>query len=265
MEGTERDRRRFRIDVAYDGRPYEGWQSQAGGNTIQDVLLGELRNTCSDISTVQGSGRTDAGVSADGQVAHFDTPEGWRMTGEEWKKALNAKLPPSIRVMRCREASADFHARFSAEGKIYCYRICTAEVLPPFEAGLAWHVRGFGKDEALRRLLSLYEGKHDFRAFSAKRRDGKDDDRDTVRTIQMAEAIREDEFLSIRLEGDGFLYKMVRFLVGTAVYGCKGKVTEKEIRRWLAGNAGEKKAPYCAPAAGLSLEKVIYPDEFEAA
>ena len=123
--------RRHRLTVAYDGRPFAGWQSQAGGNTVQDILLAALQSICSEIKTVQGSGRTDSGVSADAQIAHFDAPKEWRMNSDEWRKALNAKLPPAIRIFDCDVVDADFHARFSAEGKRYGYRIETGEALPP--------------------------------------------------------------------------------------------------------------------------------------
>ena len=259
--------RRFRLDLAYDGRPFAGWQSQAKGNTIQDVVLAELRAVYPEIMTLQGSGRTDAGVCASGQVAHFDVPVEWRMKGLEWQRALNSKLPPSIRVIRCREAPSEFHARFSAEGKVYRYDIITAEVLPPLLHGLVWQRRGLKDTEALAEVMGLYVGSHDFRAFSANRNDGKDEKRDTIREITLAEIDFDLEDasgrLSLRFRGNGFLYKMVRFLVGTAVYNVEGKITNEEIMELLQGCAPNKKAPFCAPPDGLSLEQVNYPEEFE--
>ncbi len=264
MEEPAPETRRFRLDVAYDGRPFAGWQSQAGGNTIQDLLLAALQEICAEIATVQGSGRTDAGVSASGQVAHFDVPSDWRMGGEEWRKALNTKLPATIRVVACRETSPEFHARSSALGKTYRYGIFPGEVLPPLLAGLSWHRRGIGSADDLAAILRLYEGTHDFRAFSANRGDGRDETRDTVRTISRVapEETAEGE-LEIRVSGDGFLYKMVRFLVGTAVYCYEGKISEEEIRGLLRGEDRDRKAPYCAPPDGLTLEEVHYPPEFE--
>ena len=179
--------RRHRLTVAYDGRPFAGWQSQAGGNTVQDILLAALQSICSEIETVQGSGRTDSGVSADAQIAHFDVPKEWRMNSDEWRKALNANLPPAIRIFDCDVVDADFHARFSAEGKRYGYCIETGEALPPLLAGLAWHRRGLDLGDAFVSAAALFEGTHDFRAFSANRNDGKDAERDTVRTISRAD------------------------------------------------------------------------------
>ena len=259
--------RRFRLDLAYDGRPFAGWQSQAKGNAIQDVVLAELRAVCPRITTLQGSGRTDAGVCASGQVAHFDVPVEWRMKGLEWQRALNSKLPPAIRIIRCREAPREFHARFSAEGKVYRYDIITAEVLPPLLHGLVWQRRGLKEIEALTEVMGLFVGSHDFRAFSANRNDGKDEERDTIREITLAEIDFDMEDASgrlrLRFRGNGFLYKMVRFLVGTAVYNVEGKITNEGIMELLQGRDPNKKAPFCAPPDGLSLEQVDYPEEFQ--
>lgn len=251
---------RFRLRVAYDGRPYDGWQSQAGGGAVQDFLLAALQRICPTVPTVQGSGRTDAGVSAEGQVAHFDAPGGWKMSAQEWQRALNANLPPTIRIMASETAAPDFHARFSAKGKRYRYRLATGEVLPPLQAGLAWHRRGLDPGNSFAEAVEAFAGKHDFRAFSANRGDGRDEERDTVRTIFAATVERQDDFVDVRIEGSGFLYKMVRFLVGTAVYRSEGRISLAEIEALLAGSSVDAKAPFCAPPDGLLLEEVFYPE-----
>lgn len=263
MEAAPLQTRRFRLDLAYDGRPYSGWQSQPGGGSVQDAVEEALSAICPAVASVQGSGRTDAGVCAAGQVAHFDAPSHWRMGGQEWRRALNTKLPPTIRVNGCREVDAAFHARFSAVEKTYEYTVVTAETMPPLLHGLAWHQSGMGDLERLAGILSAYEGTHDFRAFSAKRHDGYDEQRNTVRRIAEASLRLGEGFEGIvmRFRGNGFLYKMVRFLVGTAVYVLRGRTPEEEFARLLAG--GEGKAPYCAPAAGLSLVGVRYADSPE--
>lgn len=251
---------RFRLTVAYDGRPFAGWQSQVGGNTIQDVLLTALQSICPAIETVQGSGRTDAGVSAGAQTAHFDAPGEWSMGPQEWCRALNAKLPATIRIFSCEEVASDFHSRFSATGKRYGYRIETGETLPPLLAGLAWHRRGLATGSELADAAALFEGTHDFRAFSANRNDGKDAERDTERTIFRTEVEQVGEnSVIIHFEGTGFLYKMVRFLVGSVVYCVEGRFPPPEIEALLKGGA-DHKAPFCAPADGLSLERVFYSD-----
>jgi tRNA pseudouridine38-40 synthase len=255
---------RIRLDLAYDGRPFSGWQSQVSDDAVQDVVRRALASICPAVTGAQGSGRTDAGVSALGQVAHFDTPADWRMDGGAWQRALNTKLPPAIRVMRCGAIDPRFHARFSALAKTYRYEIAAGEVLPPLRHGLAWHQRDPGPIGDLAAVLSLYEGTHDFGAFSAKRHDGKDEGRDTVRTITTARVTAPDgESLHLEFRGNGFLYKMVRFLVGSAVYCAKGRISREEMKRLLEGSAGEARAPYCAPADGLTLVEVHYPEEFE--
>ncbi|MEC5125265.1 tRNA pseudouridine(38-40) synthase TruA [Verrucomicrobiales bacterium BCK34] len=256
--------KRFRIDVAYDGRPFSGWQSQVSGDTIQDLLLAALTAICPAIGAVQGSGRTDAGVSASKQVAHFDVPVSWRMNGGEWQRALNSSLPKAIRIMACYEVSPEFHARFSAMEKEYHYRIATADVMSPLLVGLAWHQRQFPDPENLAEVLALYEGTHDFRAFSANRNDGFDAERDTNRTIFCADIVDSaDEVLVLRFRGNGFLYKMVRFLVGSAVYCVNGRISRAGMEGLLKGVDSGEKAPFCAPPDGLSLENVTYPETFD--
>ncbi len=255
--------RRFRLELAYDGRPFSGWQSQASDDAVQDHLQRALTAICPAVTTVQGSGRTDAGVSALAQVAHFDAPAASRMDGGAWQRALNTKLPPTIRVTRCAATDPQFHARFSALSKTYRYHIFTGEILPPLLHGLAWHQRGFASAEALAAVLALFEGTHDFGAFSAKRHDGRDEGRDTVRTITTARLTeRGNDSLVLEFRGNGFLYKMVRFLVGSAVYCVRGRISRREMSRLLEGDTGETKAPYCAPADGLTLVEVDYPEEF---
>jgi len=261
MKADEEISQRFKIIVAYDGRPFSGWQSQPGGNTVQDILLKALQSFCPSISTVQGSGRTDAGVSADGQVAHFDAPPGWRMDAASWRKALNSKLPAAIRILDAEAVSSDFHARFSAEAKTYRYRIFTGEVLPPLLHGLVWHQSRVDDFEALFEAASLFVGTHDFRVFSAKRHDGHDEDRDTVRTIYSTKLVQQSDCeCEIEFVGNGFLYKMVRFLIGASVEVIIRKREAFEIQDRLKSGIAFEKAPFCAPSDGLRLVNVRYPD-----
>lgn len=252
------DSQRFRLTVGYDGRSFEGWQSQPGGNTIQDCLLETIQRICPGVSTLQGAGRTDSGVSAEGQVAHFDVPADWRMDGEAWVKALNAHLPPTVRIFACEAVASDFHARFSALGKVYRYRIFVGPVLPPLEYGLAWHRRELDVEGYLG-ALQWFVGTHYFRAFSANRGDGHDETRDTGRTLySIVEVPSGPDRVVVDIHGNGFLYKMIRFLVGTAFYVSAGKLSEEQVVTWLAEEAPGEKAPYCAPPDGLSLQEVRY-------
>ena len=132
---------RLRLLIAYDGRPYAGWQSQPSGLTVQDTLEQAFPKILPDLPAprLSASGRTDAGVHALGQVAHFDTPAGSTLPPEAWQRALNVHLPPTIRIMSCAVVPDTFHSRFDATGKTYRYRLWTGRVLPPLEAGLACH------------------------------------------------------------------------------------------------------------------------------
>lgn len=260
MADPDGNQRRFLLTVAYDGRNYEGWQSQVGGNTVQDCLLGALRTVCPEAGKIHGAGRTDAGVSALAQRAHFDVPGSASLDGGAWQRALNSHLPPQIRVMKCERVERDFHVRFDATGKTYRYRLFLGDVLPPLDVGLAWHIKG-GLDRGhLREAAGLFVGQHDFRAFSANRGDGHDKTRNTKRTIRSADLIetKTAQTIDLRITGDGFLYKMVRFIVGSAVGCAQGKLESSEIKRLLAGHDLSGKAPFCAPPDGLLLEAVEY-------
>src|SRR6202521_2925324 len=130
---------RLKLIVSYDGASFSGWQSQPNRNAIQDHLENAFQRICSEPVRVHGAGRTDAGVHALAQCAHVDLPDK-RLTIERWRNALNAVLPATVRILRCQYVSQKFHARFSATGKLYRYRIWAAPVLPPLELGRAWHI-----------------------------------------------------------------------------------------------------------------------------
>lgn len=250
---------RLKLTIAYDGRPFHGWQVQAGGNTIQDLLNEALEVIAKQPLQIQGSGRTDTGVHALGQVAHFDPPANSNMNPYNWVPALNTKLPATIRVMDCEEVKADFHSRFSATGKTYFYDICTDPVLPPLKAGLAWHLPRLLDADVLREALSLYVGKHDFHAFAAYR-GNEQEDTDYTRTIFAADLETLADGYRIRYQGDGFLYKMARMLTGSAIKVSQGRLRLDDFSTFLDQPPALPlgKAPLCAPADGLYLEKVSY-------
>ena len=171
--------RRLKLIVTYDGAPFAGWQSQSHRNTIQDHLERALERVAGRPVRVHGAGRTDAGVHALAQCAHVDLVSP-KLAPPRWVEALNALLPPTIRVMRCRYVSNDFHARISAKGKIYRYRIWSAPVLPPFEDRRAWHIARPLDLNVLKRAAKHFAGTHDFAGFAANR--GKTEE-STIRTI----------------------------------------------------------------------------------
>jgi tRNA pseudouridine38-40 synthase len=246
---------RLKLIVAYDGAPFSGWQSQANRNGIQDHIETAFQRICSESIRVHGAGRTDAGVHALAQCAHVDLPSR-RYQPARWASALNGLLPPAIRVMRCRFVSETFHARFSAKGKMYRYRIWNADVLPPLETGRAWHVvRSLDLD---RMVLAAKEfcGEHDFASFSANRGTP---ETTTVRTIRAVRVRRTGRCISLEFDGDGFLYKMVRMMAGTLVRAGLHESSRQEINaRLRSPRKAILRGRTAAPADGLFLVRVRY-------
>lgn len=245
--------RRLKMVVSYDGRTFQGWQSQAHHDTVQDRLEGAFAKLCGGSHViVHGSGRTDAGVHARGQVAHVDVPASWRHDAAQSRAALNANLPPAIRVQTARFVSDSFHARFSARGKVYRYRIWNGAVLDPFELGRAWHFPGELDETILRQAAARIVGRHDFAAFSANR--GRPAV-STVRTIRRVVIRPRGSLFALDFEGDGFLYKMVRLLTGSLVRCAQHRAPLAWIDELLAGKS---KTSFAAPAEGLYLMRVLY-------
>ena len=244
---------RLKFIVAYDGAPFSGWQSQLHRKTVQDELERAFHKIGGPRVRVHGAGRTDAGVHALAQCAHVDLPDR-KMSGERWTNALNGVLPGTIRVLRCRYTSQKFHARFSAKGKLYRYRIWAAPILPPLEFGRAWHISAPLDVDLLNAAAKLFVGKHDFAAFAANR--GKKEE-STVRTIRSIRIRKSGPCIKIDIAGDGFLYKMVRLIVGAMTRAALDKIELSDI-------ADRLRFPrltgfhFVAPAEGLYLVKIWY-------
>jgi tRNA pseudouridine38-40 synthase len=246
---------RLRFTVAYDGASFAGWQSQRNGNTIQDRLEAAFASITRKAVRVHGAGRTDAGVHALAQVAHVDIPSAAIPAGK-WPEAVNTALPPTIRVMGCRYVSDSFHARFSATGKLYRYRVWNAPVLPPLEYGRAWHLHGALDFIAMREHVNLFIGTHDFAGFAANRGHA---EADTVRTIDDVKCTRRGACITLKFSGNGFLYKMVRLMVGALVEQGRGRAPANEIPERLAHpEQFRARGRFVAPAAGLYLVRVRY-------
>jgi tRNA pseudouridine38-40 synthase len=244
--------RRLKLIVAYDGAPFAGWQSQSHRNTVQDHIERAFQRVTGGAVRIHGAGRTDAGVHALAQCAHVDISK--ILPADRWIKALNALLPSAIRVLRCRYVSQAFHARLSAKGKIYRYRIWTAPILPPLEDRRAWHVAQPFDLKILKSAAKHFVGTHDFRAFAANR--GKPES-STIRTIISVRVCKKGPCATIEFDGDGFLYKMVRLMVGGLVNCAHGKMrVEEMISRLRSGNI--EPARFAAPAEGLYLVRVRY-------
>jgi len=245
---------RIQLVIAYDGAPFAGWQSQANGRGVQDHIEAAAAKICKRKITIHGAGRTDAGVHATGQTAHFDSGE-VMLSALAWVRAFNANLPNEIRVTRAKCMPPDFHARFSATGKVYRYRIVTSPVLMPEDFRRAWHFPAPIDPEKLTRALSQFVGCHDFRPFAAKRV-GKPVE-DSTRTIQSITCRSRGPEWLITVQGDGFLYKMVRIVVASAVRVAHGREPDDWIASLLANPHGPK-SPHVAPADGLTLLRVRY-------
>jgi tRNA pseudouridine38-40 synthase len=244
---------RLKLIVAYDGASFAGWQSQVHGNTIQDRLEKAFRHVAGKKLRVHGAGRTDAGVHALGQCAHVDLPDRTR-PATRWQTALNAILPSAIRILRCRYVASDFHARFSAKGKTYRYRIWAAPVLPPLEVARAWHVSAPLDFAEMRHCAHIFVGTHDFAAFAANR--GKPE-ANTVRTIHSVRMKKSGALITTEFKGDGFLYRMVRLMVGSIVRCGLGKMPVQEINERFQ-SPHRPGVCFVAPANGLFLVRIEY-------
>lgn len=252
-----RPERRIRLTVAYDGTDFAGWQVQPGLPTIQ----GELERALSEIEgapvAVAGSGRTDAGVHADAQVAACTIRN--RIPEDNLRRAINRLLPRSIRVLEARQVRFSFHPRFDAAAKTYEYRLWREEICPPLARFAVYHYP-YPLDEArMAALAPLYTGEHDFSAFAAS--DPKDElELSKVRRIFDARLFRSGPELVFRVRGNGFLKHMVRMLVGTLIEAGKGNLDEEGLRARLQPGFPGKAGP-AVPGRGLRLVSVEYPPE----
>jgi len=244
--------RRWRCVCAYDGGHFAGWQSQAGANAVQDVIEARLAEIFGAPVRIHGSGRTDAGVHALGQVFHFDAE--WRHGPEKMLAAFRIGLPAAIQVKSVRAVAADFHARFQAKGKRYEYRIDLGDP-DPFTRPYCWPVFRPLEVAAMRAAAEVLRGRHDFRAFTALNGPARED---TVRELRRLDVTRRGRLVRIVAEADGFLYKMVRSLAGVLVAVGEGKLTPKDVRGILASRE-RTAAVQTAPPQGLFLVRVFYP------
>jgi tRNA pseudouridine38-40 synthase len=194
-------------------------------------------------------------------VAHIDVEASDR-TAESWLRAINSKLPTSIRIMECVDVHSSFHARFDATGKVYEYRLWRPAVLSPFEVGLSWHPWGSFDVNLIREGAAILQGKHNFARLSANRGDMTEVERRVdmdllVRDVRRIEVFDEGDLVRIEFEGDGFMYRMVRLMVGALVRVARGKDNLNWLRDLVAKPEDEKNT-HCAPADGLYLMKVLY-------
>ena len=241
----------IKLTLEYDGTDYVGWQTQPNGPTIQETLERTLDRILGHPVTVYGSGRTDSGVHALGQVANVRT--GSAMPLDELKRALNAVLPEDIAVREIEEVGDSFHARKSAVRKTYRYRLHVGEDKPVIGRRYVARCR-YALDEGLiREAASLLEGRHDFGSFCSEY----DAAKDTRRTVERMQVAREDDVLTFTVTAGGFLYNMVRAIVGTLIEVGRGRMTPRDVERLLERPDRSAAGP-TAPPEGLFLVSVEY-------
>ena len=247
-----KDMRNIRLVIEYDGTAYCGWQRQQNGLSIQQVIEESIGRMTGEESRIIGSGRTDAGVHALGQVAHFHTAS--RLGERNFLMGINSLLPADITVREVREVEPSFHARFDVKSKVYVYRICNRPVRPALERQYAWFVWAPLDLEKIEGALDLFRGTHDFSSFCSTHTDRTDH----IRTILDIGVQKDDNgMIQFSLEADGFLRYMVRTIVGALVDVGRGKCTREEMAGILAAE-DRKKAGLTAPPQGLFLKEVKY-------
>lgn len=249
--------RRILLTIAYDGSTYNGWSTRGVGRGVRAVVADALQAAGFPGPVLESASRTDAGVHALGMAAHFDVPDGGpEMTDQRIVAAVNAKLPPDVRVVSAKTKPAGFHARFDAVAKQYRYRIWNAPVMNPLLVSQAWHVPRPLDVETMSRAAACFIGRHDFTAFTSRRKGVLGD---ATREMFHCGVRRDGEEIAIDLEASGYLYKMCRAIAGTLVLAGHGRISESQIRELLNGGA-RCDAGMNAPAHGLVLRRVIYPD-----
>ncbi len=249
------DTLKFKLTIAYDGTHYEGWQVQKTGTGVQQKVEEALAKLFPSAPGLHSSSRTDTGVHALGMVAHVEIPRAeFKMPARKLVLAVNAWLPEDVRVMTATRCRADFHARYDATGKQYRYLVWNQASMNPLLRHQAWHVPLALHLPPMRAAARLFPGKHDFKSFAGTR---DYEVESTVRTLTRCDIRRNGALLTFIIEGDGFLYKMCRGIVGTLVQVGQGKFRAEDIRGMLA-RKDRRVAGMTAPAHGLVLWKVRY-------
>jgi len=242
---------RIAIGIAYDGAPFDGWQSQPSGNTVQDRLERALSGIAGVPVRLTGAGRTDAGVHACAQVAHFDAEVARPDTA--WVRGANAALPAQIAIQWAAPVTDEFHARYAARARSYCYVLYNHPVRPSLLAGKTGWFHGELDVDAMRRAALSFSGEHDFSAFRSSECQAKN----PVRIIERAIVVRRGTYVMFDFTANAFLHHMVRNMVGSLLYVGKGKHPPAWIEQVIERRDRRLAAPTMA-AAGLYLTGVRY-------
>ncbi len=243
---------RYRLTVEYDGGPYKGFQAQDGLPTVQGELERAIHAFCGEAVRVHAAGRTDTGVHAGGQVIHIDLEKAWRAAVV--MNAVNAHLfPAQVSILACDEVDEDFHARFSATGRRYQYRILNRPGPAALERGRVWHVKAPLDAAAMHAAAQVLVGLHDFTTF----RDAACQAKSPLKTLDVAEATRHGDIVEVRFAARSFLHRQVRSMVGSLVEVGRGNWTSADLAAALDARDRAACGPV-APASGLSLTDVDY-------
>lgn len=246
-------KKRVAVTIEYNGKNYLGWQKNGDNNTIEYQIEKALSQVCGVKMQIYASGRTDAGVHALCQTAHFDLPDCYTLGVKRLLKDLNELLPQDIRIKSVKEVSDNFHARYNVKSKTYLYKFYTGLTSSPLREGLYAYVHAVLDLEKMKKVAALFVGKHDYSAFCSSGGDNET----FVREIISIDIMRKKEEYYIYIKGKGFLYNMVRYIVGTIIKAGKGLLSETQIMNALLNgdktDMGEK-----MPACGLYLYSVEY-------
>ncbi len=248
------DKKKYLLTITYDGSSFAGWQTQSNGLAIQALIEEKLKTILREPTPIFGSGRTDSGVHALAQTAHFETSI--TLDPYNLRHRLNALLPQTIRILDIFEVLSPFHARFSVKQKTYRYLIVHDKTHDPFLLNKAWHVSYPLDYEKMKNACDKLKGLHDFKAFAAKNTEGTAS-KDSIRDLIGFDLIKENNLLIFELSSKGFLYKMVRNLIGTVIEIGAGKL-ELDVIDSAFNTGSRSMLGATAPACGLYLKSVEY-------
>ncbi|MBD7914265.1 tRNA pseudouridine(38-40) synthase TruA [Clostridium sp. Sa3CUN1] len=243
--------RNIKLILEYDGTNYLGWQKQRIGKTIQGTLEEAIRSLTNEEIDSIGSSRTDAGVHAKGFIANFKTNS--KIPADKFREAINHKLPDDIVILKSEEVEEDFHSRYNAKGKTYSYSILNRDVKSAIDRNYVYHIKKELDLNSMEEACKYFIGTYDFSAFKTSGSSVKS----SIRTISELYIQKNDDIIKIFVTGDGFLYNMVRIIVGTLIMVGNNKIKPEEIKN-IIESKNRDNAGICVPPNGLVLEKVYY-------
>ncbi|MDE5605081.1 MAG: tRNA pseudouridine(38-40) synthase TruA [Eubacterium sp.] len=243
--------RNLLVEISYDGSNYHGWQVQKNALTVQEVFQNAVEKVFCERIDIKGCSRTDSGVHANSYFVNFKTDK--TIPADKVVMALNTYLPKDVAVLSCKEVFEDFHARYSVQSKEYVYKLYNGKIRNPFYNNYAFHYRYPINVDYLNEQAKAFIGTYDFSGFCSSNSDVED----TVRTVKNFEVSRDGDMVYFTVEADGFLYNMVRIMVGTLIFINEGKIKANELKE-IIESKNRKRAGKTAPPQGLYLNRVNY-------